>query len=98
MGAVHADPAVVAAQAVSIARDGVVTSHDGDAVAVRADTICIHGDSPGAAAFARAIREALAAAGVTVAALDREQEPPSGSSRWASRRCSSRWARRSIRG
>ena len=69
-GAVHADPAVVAAQAVSIARDGVVTSHDGTAVAVRADTICIHGDSPGAAAFALAIREALAAAGVTVAAFE----------------------------
>jgi len=69
-GAVHVDPSVVAAQAVSIVRDGVVTSHDGVAVAVWADTICIHGDSPGAAAFARAIREALAGAGVTVAALD----------------------------
>ncbi|HET9344709.1 MAG TPA: 5-oxoprolinase subunit PxpA [Candidatus Limnocylindrales bacterium] len=69
-GAVHADPAVVAAQALSIVRDRVVTSHDGLAVAVRADTICIHGDSPGAASFARAIREALAAAGVTVAAFE----------------------------
>jgi 5-oxoprolinase (ATP-hydrolysing) subunit A len=69
-GAVHADPAVVAAQAVSIVRDGAVTSHDGRRVQVRADTICIHGDSPGAAAFAQAIREALAAAGVTVAAVE----------------------------
>jgi UPF0271 protein len=69
-GAVHTDPAVVAAQAVSIVRDGVVKSRDGVAVPVRADTICIHGDSPGAADFARAIREALAAAGVTVAALE----------------------------
>jgi UPF0271 protein len=69
-GAIHGDPAVVAAQALSIARDGVVTSHDGGRVAVRADTICIHGDSPGAAAFARAIRAALAAAGVAVAPLD----------------------------
>jgi UPF0271 protein len=67
-GAVHADPAVVAAQALSIVRDGRVTAFDGSAVAVRADTICIHGDSPGAAGFARAIREALASAGVTVAA------------------------------
>jgi UPF0271 protein len=40
-------------------------------VAVRADTICIHGDTPGAADFARAIRAALAEAGVTVAALGR---------------------------
>ena len=69
-GAVHADASVVAAQAVAIVRDGRVTSHDGSAVSVRADTLCIHGDSPGAAAFARAIREALAEAGVTVAALE----------------------------
>jgi UPF0271 protein len=69
-GAVHADPDAVAAQAVSIARDGRVTAHDGTSVSIRADTICIHGDSPGAATFARAVREALAAAGVTVAALE----------------------------
>ena len=68
-GALHADPAVVAAQAVSIARDGRVTAHDGSVLAVAADTICIHGDSPGAVKFARAVREALAAAGVTVVAL-----------------------------
>jgi UPF0271 protein len=69
-GAVHADPVVVAAQAVSIARDGRVSSFDGRAVDVRADTICLHGDSPGAAAFARAVREALEAAGITLAAID----------------------------
>jgi len=69
-GAVHADPVVVAAQALSIVRDGHVRSLDGANVPVRADTICIHGDSPGATDFARAIREALASAGVTVAALE----------------------------
>ena len=69
-GAVHADARVVAEQAVSIVRDGRVTAHDGVSVAVRADTICLHGDSPGAAGFARAIREAMAAAGITVAALE----------------------------
>ncbi|HEX5012835.1 MAG TPA: 5-oxoprolinase subunit PxpA [Candidatus Limnocylindrales bacterium] len=70
-GAVHEDPAVVAAQALSIARDWVVTAHDGSPVAVQADTICIHGDSPGAVGFARAVRETLTGAGVTVAALER---------------------------
>jgi 5-oxoprolinase (ATP-hydrolysing) subunit A len=70
VGAVHADPAVVAAQAVSIVRDGRVTAVDGTVVPVRADTICVHGDSPGAAAFARAIREAMAAAGIAVTALE----------------------------
>jgi 5-oxoprolinase (ATP-hydrolysing) subunit A len=69
-GAVHADPRVVAQQAVSIVRDGRVTTLDGASVAVRADTICVHGDSPGATRFARAIREAMAAAGITVAPLE----------------------------
>jgi 5-oxoprolinase (ATP-hydrolysing) subunit A len=69
-GAVHEDPAAVAAQAVSIVRDGRVIAYDGSVLDVDADTICIHGDSPGAVEFARAVREALAGAGVTVAALD----------------------------
>ena len=45
-GAVLGSPELAAAQAVSIVRDGCVTSHDGQVVAVRADTICIHGDTP----------------------------------------------------
>jgi 5-oxoprolinase (ATP-hydrolysing) subunit A len=69
-GAVHASADVVAAQAVAIVRDGRVTAFDGSSVSVRADTICVHGDSPGAAAFATAIREAMAAAGIAVAALE----------------------------
>ena len=43
-----------------------VTAVDGQVVAVRADTLCIHGDTPGAAALARAVREALGAAGIEV--------------------------------
>jgi 5-oxoprolinase (ATP-hydrolysing) subunit A len=68
-GAVHHDPAVAAAQAVRIARDGVVHAWDGTAVAVGADTICIHGDTPGAVGIATAVRRALEAAGVTIASL-----------------------------
>jgi len=68
-GAVHTDPAVAAAQAVSIARDGRVRAHDGSMLEIRADTICIHGDTPGAAAMAKAVREALEAAGIEVRAL-----------------------------
>ncbi|MBA3851004.1 MAG: LamB/YcsF family protein [Chloroflexi bacterium] len=68
-GAVHTDPAVAAAQAVSIARDGRVRSHDGSMLDIRADTICIHGDTPGAAAMAQAVRQALAAAGIDVRPL-----------------------------
>lgn len=71
-GALLAGPEAAAAQAVSIVRDGVVRSHDGVDVPVIADTLCIHGDTPGAAGIAAAVREALIAAGVTVAALEAE--------------------------
>jgi UPF0271 protein len=70
-GSVHSDAGVAAAQAVAVVRDGQVIAHDGSMVAVRADTICIHGDTPGAPMFARAVREALQAAGVTIAAPGR---------------------------
>ncbi len=67
--AVHTDPAIAAAQAVSIARDGRVRAHDGSMLDIRADTICVHGDTPGAAAIGKAVRDALQAAGVEVRAL-----------------------------
>jgi UPF0271 protein len=54
---------------VRIVRDGRVTCLDGHAeVAVHAETLCIHGDTPGAPALAARIRQALEAAGVRVAA------------------------------
>jgi UPF0271 protein len=68
-GAILASPKLAAAQALSIVRDGCVTTHDGQVLPVRADTICIHGDTAGAAAIAEAIRSTLANAGVTIAAL-----------------------------
>ena len=42
---------------------------DGSRVALRAESICCHGDTPGAVEIAAAVRAALEAAGVTVAAL-----------------------------
>lgn len=65
---VHEDPAVAAAQAVSIARDRRVMTSDGGALDIAADTICLHGDTPNAAAIARAVRAALTVAGLEVAA------------------------------
>jgi UPF0271 protein len=53
------DPAAAAAQAVSIARDGVAVASDGSRLSVRADSICLHGDTPGAAAIARRVHEGL---------------------------------------
>jgi UPF0271 protein len=65
--ALISDPARAAAQAVAIAVDGSVRSADGTAVTVRAESICCHGDTPGAVEIAAAVRRALESAGVTVA-------------------------------
>jgi UPF0271 protein len=70
-GSVTRDPAVAAAAALRLARDGVALAIDGSEVAVEADTLCVHGDSPGALEMARAVREALERAGVGVKALGR---------------------------
>ncbi len=66
--AVIEDPAVAAARAVAIVRDGRVEAAGGEHIELHADTICIHGDTPGAPALARAVRDALEHAGVKVAA------------------------------
>ena len=65
-GAVHDDIERIKAQAVSLAIDGRVRGQDGSEIRVRADTLCIHGDTPGAAEAARAVREALESCGIEV--------------------------------
>jgi UPF0271 protein len=65
------DPVAVAERVAAMARDRHVTSVAGTAVAVAADTICLHGDTPGAALLAAAIRARLARDGVEVRALAR---------------------------
>ena len=65
-GAVIHDADVVAARAVKLVVDGSVVSSSGDAIPMQVDTICVHGDTPGAAELARRIRRALEAAGVDV--------------------------------
>jgi UPF0271 protein len=67
--ALVADPAGAASQAVALARDGTVAAVDGAVLALRPDTICVHGDAPGAAGRAVAVRAALEAAGVDLRAL-----------------------------
>ena len=63
------DAAGAVAQALSIANDTTVTSTDGAEIKVVADSICIHGDTPGALALAQELRAALVASGVTVEAF-----------------------------
>jgi UPF0271 protein len=66
---VPGDDAAVAARAVAIVRDQRVPTVAGGTVALSFQTLCLHGDDPRAAGRARAVREALEAAGVTVVAL-----------------------------
>jgi UPF0271 protein len=70
-GALVTDPASAAARALRIVRDRSVASIDGAEVPVEAETLCLHGDNPHALAVARAVREALEGAGVSVQALAR---------------------------
>jgi UPF0271 protein len=65
-GAVLHDPGEVAARAVRMAVEGTVIATDASEVAVPARSICVHGDTPGAVALARAVRDSLTAAGVSV--------------------------------
>jgi UPF0271 protein len=67
-GAVHSDLAVITTQAVGLARFGCVTASTGDVIDVHADTLCIHGDTPGAAEAARAVRDVLESHGVEIRA------------------------------
>jgi UPF0271 protein len=64
--AVITDPAMAAQQAVRIATMQKAMTVGGSTITVAADTICVHGDTPGAVAIARAVRAALEAAGVEV--------------------------------
>ena len=69
-GAVITDPDEAAEQAVSIARDHAVVAQDGARVAVRADTLCLHGDTPGITAIARRVHERFRAEGIRIAPLE----------------------------
>jgi UPF0271 protein len=68
-GAVIHDRRVVIEQALRMIHDGIVVASTGEQVSLRADSLCIHGDTPGAATLAGELRSALVAAGVTVRAL-----------------------------
>ena len=67
-GAMIEDADAATAQVLRMLREGRVRSITGKDVAVRADTVCVHGDQPRAVEFVRRLREALAREGVAVAA------------------------------
>ncbi|MCW2878735.1 MAG: hypothetical protein JWQ95_2835 [Sphaerisporangium sp.] len=63
-GAVLHDPGEVAGRCLRMARGEPIEAVDGTPLSVHAESICVHGDSPGAVAMAREIRATLAAAGI----------------------------------
>lgn len=67
-GAVIDDEQIVVTRAVAIARERMVIAADGTRVPLDVQTICVHGDTPGAAVLASRIRKALGDAGVQVRA------------------------------
>ena len=68
-GAVVEDGDAVVARSVELARDRRVTALTGERVAVAARSLCVHGDTPGAAALAARVRQALEGAGLRVEAF-----------------------------
>ncbi len=70
-GSVIHDPAAVVARAVRMVNDHTVVAIDGSLVSVHAETICVHGDTPGSDQLAAQIRAGLEAAGITVKAIGR---------------------------
>jgi UPF0271 protein len=67
--AVIRDPVQVAERGVAMVLEGRVVAVDGTSVQVAPETLCLHGDNPSAVENARALRQALEAAGVTVRAF-----------------------------
>jgi 5-oxoprolinase (ATP-hydrolysing) subunit A len=63
------DPAEASRQALRIVEQRMVIARDGSKVAVNAQTICIHGDTPGATKIAVTVSETLRQAGVNLAPL-----------------------------
>ena len=68
-GAVLHDPAMIADRVATMVTSGKVTAVDGAEIAVTVESICVHGDSPGAVQIATAVRDRLAAAGADIRAF-----------------------------
>jgi 5-oxoprolinase (ATP-hydrolysing) subunit A len=68
-GALLDDPAAVAERMVRLVTDRTLVAVDGSTIKIEAESICVHGDSPGAVEMARAVQEGLTKAGVPITAF-----------------------------
>ena len=69
-GAVIHDPAQAAERMLRMVGAGAILPDEGGPIPTRIDTICLHGDTPGAVEIARAVQGALTGAGVTIARFE----------------------------
>jgi UPF0271 protein len=65
------DPRKVRERVLKLVKTGIVVSMEGDDIQLDADSLCVHGDTPGAWEIAKTIKEALDGAGIRVAAVGR---------------------------
>ena len=68
-GALLHDPGEIADRVLRMVTDGTVTSTDGSLIAVRAESVCVHGDSPGAVQIAQMVRDRLVRRGIRLEAF-----------------------------
>jgi UPF0271 protein len=68
-GAVLRDPVHIAERVVDMVKSGTVTAVDGSVVNIGVESVCVHGDSPGAVEIAGAVRNRLVAEGIELAAF-----------------------------
>jgi 5-oxoprolinase (ATP-hydrolysing) subunit A len=68
-GAVLHDPAAIAERVLTMVTSGRVTAIDGTQVTAGVESVCVHGDSPGAVGIATAVRDRLTAAGIELRAF-----------------------------
>ncbi|MEO6941396.1 MAG: 5-oxoprolinase subunit PxpA [Terrimesophilobacter sp.] len=65
-GAVLTDPIAMAARAVRMVTGGEVEAVDGTMLRIELDSLCVHGDTPGAVAMAQEVRKQLEAEGIEI--------------------------------
>ena len=68
-GAVLDDPATIAQRVVTMVSSGKVTAIDGSQLSISVESVCVHGDSPGAVQIAAAVSDQLKAAGTEIRAF-----------------------------
>ncbi|BBZ47098.1 LamB/YcsF family protein [Mycobacterium parmense] len=68
-GAVLQDPAAIAERVAAMVNARQVTAVDGSTIAVSVESVCVHGDSPGAVQIATAVRKRLTADGTDIRAF-----------------------------